>query len=178
MKTLKKAPQILIGIIPVMLLWLISCIFQDDIFVTTLFSNILKNEEIVLSAIIPAVTFFCMIIFLFLCTILCKRFNLKYMYYSALLGVAIPAISIVISNFFPSSGTTLSYLFGLTIGLILYPFGRLANFSFEGLEHFYWVYFDKYIYHDSFAINITVIAVISILLFILIRKKKQLTTDN
>ena len=47
MKTLKKAPQILIGIIPVMLLWLISCIFQDDIFVTTLFKNIIKNENIV-----------------------------------------------------------------------------------------------------------------------------------
>ena len=96
MKTLKKAPQILIGIIPVMLLWLISCIFQDDIFVTTLFKNIIKNEDIVLSAIIPAVTFFCMIIFLFFCAIVGKRFNLKYMYYSALLSVAIPAISIVI----------------------------------------------------------------------------------
>ncbi len=178
MKTLKKAPQILIGIIPVMLLWLISCIFQDDIFVTTLFSNILKNEEIVLSAIIPAVTFNCMIVFLFLCAILGKRLNLKYMYYSALIGVAIPAISIVISNFSPSSGTTLSYLFGLTIGLILYPFGRLANFSFEGLEHFYWVYFDKYIFKYSFAINITVISLISLLFFKLIRKKKQLTTDN
>ena len=175
MKILKKAPQILIGIIPVMLLWLISCIFQDDIFVTTLFKNIIKNEDIVLSAIIPAVTFNCMIIFLFFCAILGKRFNLKYMYYSALIGVTLPAISIVISNFFTND----SYiLFALTVGLILYPFGRLANLSFEGLEHFYWVYFDKYIYQDSFAINIIVIAVISLLLFILIRKKKQLTTDN
>ena len=97
------------------------------------------------------------------------------MYYSALIGVTLPAISIVISNFFTND----SYiLFALTVGLILYPFGRLANLSFEGLEHFYWVYFDKYIYQDSFAINIIVIAVISLLLFILIRKKKQLTTDN
>lgn len=175
MKTLKKAPQILIGIIPVMLLWLISCIFQDEIFVTTLFKNIIKNEDIVLSAIIPAVAFNCMIVFLFLCTILGKRSNLKYMYYSALISVLIPPFTIILGSIFSDDGNILSWIFGFTLGLILYPFERLANFSFEGLEHFYWVYFDKYIYQDSFAINITVIAVMSLLLFILIRKKKPVS---
>ena len=172
MKTLKKVPQILLGIIPVMLLWLISCMFQDDIFVTTLFSNILKNEEIVLSAIIPAITFNCMIIFLFLCVILCTRFNLKYMYYSALISALIPPFAIILGSIFSDDGNILCWIFGFTLGLILYPFGRLASFSFEGLSDFYLIYLDKYIFKYSFAINIIIVAVISLLFFYLTRKKK------
>ena len=150
-----------------MLLWLISCIFQDDIFVTTLFKNIIKNEDIVLSAIIPAVTFNCMIIFLFFCAILGKKYDLNYIYYSALLSGIIPPLAFLFSVIFENDS---NILFWITIGLVLIPFGFLANYCFEGVSDFFC---QLDISPEIFALLMVVIMLISLAPFKYIHKRSD-----
>ena len=175
MKKIGKTPQILIGITPPMRFWVVAGTLQNELFIMEFFEDFdIYLTHISLFDTISAIMFPCMFLWLYLWSFIGKRFDFNYIYYGSLIGVLLPAVSAFISTFFTDDGNILSWIYMLTIGLILYPIGRLAYFSFDALD------FDIWLESDTLSIIIIIIALLSLLIFKHIKEKQRepLTTDH
>lgn len=172
MKKLNTYIQFVIGFFSIMLLWGIGALFNTYSVDTWCYENI-DTEELIFSCIVPMVTAILIPIVLLIFTVICKRKSLKVMYISALSAVSIPVFASIISAIFSNDGNILTWIVGLTIGLVLYPFGRMAFELFDGVNSFYFVYLDSWI-DDSTIIGFLVVAIIiSLILYKKIKPKKQ-----
>ena len=171
MKRTRKIPQILIGITPPIIFWIVAGILQDDLFIIEYFEDFDIFSNFYLLDTISIIMFPCMFLWLYLWSFIGKRFNSDYIYYGSLIGVLLPAVSAFISTFFLDDGNILSWIYMFTIGLILYPIGRLAYFSFDALD------FDIWLESDTLSIIIIITALLSLPIFKCI-KKKNLKNDN
>lgn len=173
MKRTRKIPQILIGITPPIIFWIVAGILQDDLFIIEYFEDFDIFSNFYLLDTISIIMFPCMFLWLYLWSFIGKRFNSDYIYYGSLIGVLLPAVSAFISTFFLDDGNILSWIYMFTIGLILYPIGRLAYFSFDALD------FDIWLESDTLSIIIVIIALLSLPIFKHIKKKQRETlTDH
>ena len=173
MKRMGKIPQILIGITPPIIFWIVAGILQDDLFIMEYFEDFDIYSNFYLLDTISIIMFPCMFLWLYLWSFIGKRFNLDYIYYGSLIGVLLPAVSAFVSTFFLDDGNILSWIYMFTIGLILYPIGRLAYFSFDALD------FDIWLESDTLSIIIVIIALLSLPIFKHIKKKQRETlTDH
>ena len=171
MKKIGKTPQILIGITPPIIFWIVAGTLQDDLFIMEYFEDFDIFSHTFLFNTISVIMFPCMFLWLYLWSFIGKRFNLDYIYYGSLIGVLLPAVSAFVSTFFTDDGNILSWIYMFTIGLILYPIGRLAYFSFDALD------FDIWLESDTLSIIIIITALLSLPIFKCI-KKKNLKNDN
>ena len=172
MKKLNPYIQFVIGFFSIMLLWGIGALFNTYSVDTWCYENI-DTEELIFSCIVPIVTAILIPIVLLVLTIICKRKSLKVMYISALVATALPVLSSIISAIFSNDGNILTWIVGLTIGLVLYPFGRMAFELFDGVNSFYFVYLDSWI-DDSTIIGFFIVAIVlSVILYKVIKPKKQ-----
>ncbi|MBR3789418.1 MAG: hypothetical protein IKJ86_05465, partial [Clostridia bacterium] len=72
-------------------------------------------------------------------------------------------------------GNILSWVYMFTIGLILYPIGRLAYFSFDSIN----LVTDIWLESNTLSIIIIITALLSLPIFKHIKKKqKETPTDN
>lgn len=174
MKRMGKIPQILIGITPPIIFWIVAGTLQDDLFIMEFFEDFdIYLTHISLFDTISVIMFPCMFLWLYLWSFIGKRFNLDYIYYGSLIGVLLPAVCAFVSTFFTDDGNILSWIYMFTIGLILYPIGRLAYFSFDALD------FDIWLESDTLSIIIVIIALLSLPIFKHIKKKQRETlTDH
>lgn len=173
MKRMGKIPQTLIGITPPIIFWIVAGTLQDDLFIMEYFEDFDIFSHTILFNTISAIMFPCMFLWLYLWSFIGKRFNLDYIYYGSLIGVLLPAVSAFVSTFFTDDGNILTWIYMFTIGLILYPIGRLAYFSFHAVPFGLDLFFD----YDGLSIIIIVIALLSLPIFKRI-KKKNLKNDN
>ena len=171
MKRMEKIPQTLIGITPPIIFWIVAGTLQDDLFIMEYFEDFDIFSHTILFNTISVIMFPCMFFWLYLWSFIGKRFNLDYIYYGSLIGVLLPAVCAFVSTFFTDDGNILSWIYMFTIGLILYPIGRLAYFSFDALD------FDIWLESDTLSIIIVIIALLSLPIFKCI-KKKNLKNDN
>ena len=171
MKRMGKIPQMFIGITPPIIFWIVAGILQDDLFIMEYFEDFDIFSHTFLFDTISVIMFPCMFLWLYLWSFIGKRFNLDYIYYGSLIGVLLPAVSAFVSTFFLDDGNILTWIYMFTIGLILYPIGRLAYFSFDALD------FDIWLESDTLSIIIVIIALLSLPIFKRI-KKKNLKNDN
>ena len=173
MKRMGKIPQMFIGITPPIIFWIVAGILQDDLFIMEYFEDFDIFSHTFLFDTISFFMFPCMFLWLYLWSFIGKRFNLDYIYYGSLIGVLLPAASAFVSTFFTDDGNILSWIYMFTIGLILYPIGRLAYFSFDALD------FDIWLESDTLSIIIVIIALLSLPIFKHIKKKQRETlTDH
>lgn len=175
MKKMGKIPQILIGITPPIIFWIVAGILQDDLFIIEYFEDFDIFSNFYLLDTISIIMFPCMFLWLYLWSFIGKRFNSDYIYYGSLIGVLLPAVSAFISTFFLDDGNILSWIYMLTIGLILYPIGRLAYFSFDSISFVT----DIWLESNTLSIIIIITALLSLPIFKHIKKKqKETPTDN
>lgn len=173
MKKIGKTPQILIGITPPIIFWVVAGTLQNELFIMEYFEDFDIFSHSILFNTISVIMFPCMFFWLYLWSFIGKRFKLDYIYYGSLIGVLLPAVSAFVSTFFTDDGNILSWIYMFTIGLILYPIGRLAYFSFDALD------FDIWLESDTLSIIIVIIALLSLPLFKHIKKKQRETlTDH
>lgn len=176
MKKLNPVIQFIIGFFSIMLLWGIGASFNIPFIDNWCYENI-DTDELIFSCIVPFVTAILIPIVLLVLTIICKRKSLKVMYISALSATAIPVISSIISQIFSNDGNILTWIVGLTIGLVLYPFGRMAFELFDGVNSFYFVYLDSFIENSTIIVFFVVAIIISLILYKKIKAKKVKDTD-
>ncbi len=171
MKTSTKTIQFFIGVIPVGIFWIVAGTLQDDLFIMEYFEDFDIFSHTLLFNTISVIMFPCMFLWLYLWSFIGKRFNLDYIYYGSLIGVLLPAVSAFVSTFFTDDGSILTWIYMFTIGLILYPIGRLAYFSFHAVPFG----LDLFLDYDGLSIIIIVIALLSLPIFKHIKTKKQPT---
>ncbi len=169
MKRMGKIPQMFIGITPPIIFWIVAGILQDDLFIMEYFEDFDIFSHTILFNTISAIMFPCMFLWLYLWSFIGKRFNLDYIYYGSLIGVLLPAVSAFISTFFTDDGNILSWIYMFTIGLILYPIGRLAYFSFHAVPFG----LDLFLDYEGLSIIIIVIALLSLPIFKHIKNKEK-----
>ncbi|MBE6800623.1 MAG: hypothetical protein E7529_05415 [Ruminococcaceae bacterium] len=165
--------QFVIGFFSIMMLWMIGGLFSADFMFDWCCENI-DTDELVFSCIIPMITVILIPVVLLAFTIICKRKSLKVMYISALSATAIPVLASIISAIFSNDGNILTWIVGLTIGLILYPFGRIAYELFDGVNSFYFVYLDSWIDNSTIIVLLVVAIIISLILYKSIKPKKEI----
>ena len=172
MKKLNPIIQFIIGFFSIMLLWGIGALVNTYTVDMWLDENI-DTGNLILSCIVPMVVIILIPIMLLVFTVISKRKSLKIMYISALIATALPVLSSAFSILFSNDGNILSWIYYFTIGLILYPFGRMAFEVYDGVDSFYWVYKDAFI-EDSTIIGFLVVAiVVSIVLYRVIKVKTK-----
>ena len=173
MKKLNPYIQFVIGFFSIMLLWCIGALFNTysvDIWC----SENIDTEELIFSCIAPMLTIILIPIVLLIFTVICKRKSLKVMYISALSATAIPVFSSVLSMIFSNDGNILTWIVGLTIGLVLYPFGRMALELFDGVSSFGYVYLESMIDREILIGFFVAAIVLSVILYKVIKPKKEI----
>ena len=176
MKILNKVIQFVIGFFSIMFLWVIGALFNTPSVDMWCHENI-DTEELLFSCIMPMATVILIPVLLLVFSVICKRKSLKVMYISSLVATIIPVFSCILSMIFSNDGNILTWIVGLTIGLVLYPFGRMAMELFDGVSSFYYVYLGGFI-DDSTIIGFLVMAiVISLIMYKKIKAKKVKDTD-
>ncbi len=172
MKKLNPVIQFVIGFFSIMMLWGIGALFNTysvDIWC----SENIDTDELIFSCVVPMITVILIPVVLLAFTIICKRKSLKVMYISALIATILPVFSCVISMIFSNDGNILTWIVGLTIGLVLYPFGRMAFEVFDGVNSFGFVYLDCFIDADTTIGFFVVTIIISLVLCKVIKPKKS-----
>ncbi len=172
MKKLNPIIQFIIGFFSIMLLWGIGALVNTYTVDMWLSENI-DTENLLFSCIVPFVTAILIPLVLLAFTIICKRKSLKVMYISALSATAIPIFASIISAIFSNDGSILTWIVGFTIGLVLYPFGRMAFELFDGVNSFYFVYLDSFIENSTIIVFFVVAIIISLVLYKKIKAKKS-----
>lgn len=169
MKKLNPVIQFIIGFFSIMLLWgigaLVNTYTVDMWLIDT--GNLISscNVSMAVVILIPAL--------LIIITVISKRKSLEVMYASALTATALPVLSSVFSMLFSDDGNILTWIFAFTIGLVLYPFGRMAFEVFNGVKSFYWVYKDAFIEDSTIIVFLLVAIIISLILYKKIKHKKS-----
>lgn len=169
MKKVNPVIQFIIGFFSIMLLWgigaLVNTYTVDMWLIDT--GNLISSCKVSMAVVIliPAL--------LIIITVISKRKSLEVMYASALTATALPVLSSVFSMLFSDDGNILTWIFAFTIGLVLYPFGRMAFEVFNGVESFYWVYKDAFIEDSTIIVFLVVAIIISLILYKKIKHKKS-----
>lgn len=176
MKKLNPFLQFVIGFFSIMLLWGIGASFNIPFIDNWCYENI-DTDELIFSCIVPFITAILIPLVLLAFTIICKRKSLKVMYISAVVATVIPVFSSVLSMIFSNDGNILTWIVGFTIGLVLYPFGRMAYELFDGVNSFYFVYLDSFIENSTIIVFFVVAIIISLILYKKIKAKKVKDTD-
>ena len=164
MKKFLKILQVAAGFIPAICFWAIAGYTQDRMFVSSLVG--MDYEVTLMNAITTGMLIFVML-WAYLWALIGSKFNLSFVYYGALAGVLLPVVSGVVSSFFTDDGNILSWIYMFTIGLILYPVGRLWYFASEGL------FFGE----GGSAVIICVLALLSLWLFKALKKQEEKAAD-
>ena len=172
MSKTKFAIQLIIGFLPIVALWCIGWYF-GDIFNELDQEFYVENENIVLSAVVPFTVVQVIPVLLCFVTIIGKRYNFKALYISAVVGVALPIVATALSQVFSNDGNILSWIYGLSIGLFLYPFGQMAMGTFDGVSSYYFIYKDKFFEDEHLILFYVVVIVLSIILYSAIKTKKN-----
>ncbi len=176
MKKVNPFLQFVIGFFSIMMLWGIGALFNTysvDIWC----SENIDTDELIFSCIVPMITVILIPVVLLAFTIICKRKALKVMYISAVVATALPVLSSIISAIFSNDGNILTWIVGLTIGLVLYPFGRMAFELFDGVDSFYYVYLGGFLDRGTIIGFLVVAIIISLILYKKIKAKKVKDTD-
>lgn len=172
MSKVKVFIQILIGFLPIFILWCVGGYFGDimndvdEIFYV-------ENEEIILSCIVPFAIMWIIPFLLCLMSIISKRYNMKALYISAVVSTSLPVVSHFLSSVFSDDGNILSWIFAFTLGLPLYPFGRIAHGLYEGVSSYYFVYKDKFFEEEYFTAIYVGFLILSLIMFFIMRTKKD-----
>ncbi len=120
-KTLSKTKQIILGFIPLYLLWLIGFLIAADPFCWFLnnsFLNSIGYELYIIACSIPFVVSSGLI----LISYFSKRYGYKYLYYSALIVVCVPMV-IPATEFLMFDHTSVfMWLISFPVAMILYPY--------------------------------------------------------
>ncbi len=182
MKTIGKVKQCFIGAIPVILLWVLAAVSQDEVLVTPIYDTLeattFKNFDVVLYPIIPLISLGVMLIWLFSSAIIGKKYDLKYMYYATLISAVVPTATFLFGFMSSDDSNILAWMFWLTIGLILIPFGCLANYCFEGASDFFFCYLNVDSYPEIFALITSVIMLISLVFLKKCKSKTAVVSEE
>jgi hypothetical protein len=104
MKTIGKVKQYFIGATPIILLWILATVSQDEVLVTPIYDTLeattFKNFDVVLYPIIPLISLGVMLIWLFSSAIIGKKYDLKYMYYATLISAVVPTATFLFGFMF------------------------------------------------------------------------------
>ncbi len=160
MKKFLKMLQVAAGFIPAICFWAIAGYTQDRIFISSLVG--MEYDISLMNAITVGMLAFAML-WAYLWALIGSKFNLNFVYYGALAGVLSPVVSGFISSFFVDDGNILSWIYMFTIGLILYPIGRLWYFAADGL----------FFGDGGSAVIICVLALLSLWLFKTLKKREE-----
>lgn len=179
MKTTGKIKQCFIGATPVILLWVLAAISQDEVLTTSIYdtleSTIFKNYDIVLYPIIPTIFLGVTLVWVFASAVIGKKYDLNYIYYSALLSGIIPPLAFLACVIFPND----SYiLFSLTIALVFMPFGFLAECCFEGASDFFFCYLNVDSYPEIFALILVAVMPVSLVFFKKCKSKTAVVSEE
>ena len=168
MKIIKNIGLSLAGFFAMMALWLIG--FSANEYTSNTFddySEFLGKIPLYNAYVIP--------ILLLIFAVIGKRFNLKALYISALVGTVIPVITYFCGSIFSNDGNILTWIYGFTLGLLLYPFGRMAYGVFDGVQSYFFVFHDRFFEGESVAFAMLVVAVISVIIFLVVKKRNKKT---
>lgn len=185
MKRTNKIMESAIGFVPMLLLWVIGSLSYNNFYVELTAG---RNEQHI-GAVIPMVVIAIMPVWLQVFAIVGKVFNLKLMYIFAVIGMGLPTFGYILTNFTVDDGNILHWIYVFTIGIVLLPFAKLAFPALEGAAIFsylytnrFWDCYDIYMNRiDSFATDVCRIyllaIVISVILFLLVKTKKDVFTN-
>lgn len=168
MKIIKNIGLSAAGFFIMMSLWLIGSLTNNYIFHTF---DVFPDFFIKIPLYIACAMQVLLIVF----SVIGKRFNLKALYISALVGTMVPVITYFCGSIFSNDGNILSWIYGLTLGLLLYPFGRMAYGLFDGVQSYFFVFHDRFLEGESVAFAMLVVAVISVTIFLIVKKRNKKT---
>ena len=137
--------QFVFGFGVVMLLWGIGLLANDPF---DWFSNIFMESDIdvylILDIVLTGIPFL-ICLYLILLSVSDKRNNYKVMYYSALAAVCLPIIAYLFNELSLNDSSIITWILGLTIGWILYPFGLIGLAIFDNVDIGFGYYEGMYI---------------------------------
>ena len=117
-------------------------------------------------------------IWLFSSAIIGKKYDLKYMYYASLISAVVPTATFLFGFMSSDDSNILVWMFWLTIGLILFPFGCLANYCFEGASDFFFCYLNVDSYPEIFAVIAFVVMLISLVFLKKCKSKTAVVSEE
>ncbi len=123
--------QFVLGFGIVILLWVIGWLACDpfDWLLYVELDGIYQIFDFVLTA-----TPFLICLYLILLSVWGKRYNYKIMYYSAIAAVCLPIMAYLFNELLSSDSSILTWILGLTVGWVLYPFGIVAVNVFDNID--------------------------------------------
>lgn len=127
MKKIKRSRQILLGSISILFLWCIGALSYGCAYI---FMGIEINP---IFNLLPNIVFLAIPVSLLILAFVAKRNNLNALYFSGVVSVGLPLLAYYLSHIFSDDGNILSWIYGFTLGLILYPFHLLAYSTFSGV---------------------------------------------
>ncbi|MBE6774329.1 MAG: hypothetical protein E7544_08920 [Ruminococcaceae bacterium] len=137
--------QFVFGFGVVMLLWGIGLLAIDPF---DWFYNIFMESDIdvylILDIVLTGIPFL-ICLYLILLSVSGKRNNYKVMYYSALTAVCLPIIAYLFNELPLNDSSIITWILGLTIGWILYPFGLIGLVIFDNVDIGFGYYEGMYI---------------------------------
>lgn len=158
-KAVSNVAQAIVGFGEMLALWCVGSYCYDYTFENFTLEN--KYEGV------QAVIIFLMPVLLLIATVVGKKFQLKTLYFSSLIGVGLPVLSCFLFSLFSDDGNILSWIFAFTLGLFLSPFHSLALRTFDGV----WLY-HLGISPDFCAGMLTVSVIVSVILFKIMKPRK------
>lgn len=165
----KSIIQFLVGFTPIFLLWCIGAYTYMSHFDNF---NIDPNHS-PYYLVVPVIAVILIPFFLLIFAIVCKRKSLNHMYIGALLATGLPVLASILSPVFSDDGNILSWIYAFTIGLVLYPFGRVAFETFQGISGFYFTFTEqKFIEEETINFVLVAAIIISAILFKVIKAPK------
>ena len=166
MKKTNQIIQFLVGSLSILLLWCVGgfanmAYFNYDMQVYTPIASLV------------AVALIAVLLFVF--TFVCKYKSFNAMYIGAVIATTLPVLSNLLLSIFSDDGNILSWIFAFTLGIVLYPFGRLAHEAFDGISSFYFCFVNEsFIEPHSIAFKLALAIIISVILYITIKPKNTL----
>lgn len=122
------------GFVFVMLLWGIGLLASDPF---DWFFNISVESDIhidLILNIVLTVILFLICLYLIFLSFFCKINDYKMMYYSALVAVCLPVIAYLFNELSLNDSSIITWILGLTVGWILYPFGMIGLEVFDNVD--------------------------------------------
>ena len=167
---IKKIAQILIGVISVLLLWCVGAFAYEYAFMS------FEDVDYIFH-VLPGMVIILMPVLLMVYAVVGKRNGLKALYFSAVISVWVPVLAFILSHFFSDDGNILCWVYGLTLGMVFYPFHRLAWSTFDG------VWLGSLGYNPEFCAFLLVVSIIlSFIIYKLVKtrtkSKRALCCDN
>ncbi len=120
-KTLTKTKQIILGFVPLYLLWLIGFLIAEDPFCWFLNNSFLYSIEYVLYVLACSVPFV-VSSGLILISYFSKRYDYKYLYYSAVIVVCVPMVIPAAELLMFDHTSVFAWLISFPVALVLNPY--------------------------------------------------------